>query len=1023
MESFLIAGLMVGLLIRWIYLRDRLAGIDARIDTLAAAFYRTAAPQPVPQPVPQPYPYPAPPPPPVPVVRPAPPPPKPAPPVPVAAPPAPDAQPSVPDPRPPAPDPRPLAPDPRPPAPRSPSVPVRTSEEWEALVGGNWLNKMGVFIVVVGLAFGLDYAYTRLGPAGRVGLSLAAAFAMLAAGVVFERRERYQTFALGLIGGGWAALYTTVYAMHAVTAARVIESPLLAAVLLLAVATGMIVHSLKYQSQTVTGLTYFIAFVTLAISGVTSLAVLALIPLAASLLYMARRFVWPRFALFGLIATYTTCALRGDSGAPLWQAQAIFVIYWLLFEGFDILSPDPGFAGKALLPLNAIGFLGLSVVKWQHAAPQQIWQLAAGASALYLAGAVIRARGGLVSSGLARGGRARSSQWKPAVTLNAALAAAAIFLNLDHQAVALALLLEAELYYLAGIRFRSAYLRHIGGLLFAIQLGHLLIAELTAVPLPQWEPVAALSVLVFYVNRALRPADTFYGYAAAGVAALIAAFQAPGPYLGRVWTLMALVPFALGWWRRLVDFRIQGYALAVLGAFATAVTLSHPPLALAIGAAAGYAAVICALRSGPDRFFDDEREAFRLAASLAATIGLAALLWRVVPGDYLGLAWMALALPSLELGLRALPREFRYQAYAVAAIGAFRALYFNVLPLDTQQPQLLRLVPLGAALVAYAIAARMAAYTQRDARDRVPSDHDPGDRVFDVASFTGTGFLLPAIWALLPAWAVVPAWAAVAVLLVEAGLWADRPILRFQGHLVGAVLFVRLWITGFAGPYRLPSVAAVTGSHYYLWWRTRQRFYLYSAAVLAVVLMHLEMSRDYGVAGWAASALVLLWCGRRLNQQDLRWQSYAIAALAFARCWAFNFGTPEAIFTSAVVIACLYAAQLLTGRATIPRFLFSLLATVLLAGLLFDQVSGSLLTVAWGLEGIALLAAGFPLRDRVQRLSGLALLLGCILKLFLWDLRHLETLPRILSFIVLGLILVAVSWIYTRFREKVQRYL
>jgi len=100
-----------------------------------------------------------------------------------------------------------------------PAPPRRSSEEWEALVGGNWLNKIGVFIVVVGLAFGLDYAYTRLGPAGRVALSLAAAFALLAAGVLFERRERYRTFARGLIGGGWAALYTTVYAMHAVAAA------------------------------------------------------------------------------------------------------------------------------------------------------------------------------------------------------------------------------------------------------------------------------------------------------------------------------------------------------------------------------------------------------------------------------------------------------------------------------------------------------------------------------------------------------------------------------------------------------------------------------------------------------------------------------------------------------------------------------------------------------------------------------------------------------------------------------------
>src|SRR6185295_17637882 len=85
------------------------------------------------------------------------------------------------------------------------------------------------------------------------------------------------------------------------------------------------------------------------------------------------------------------------------------------------------------------------------------------------------------------------------------------------------------------------------------------------------------------------------------------------------------------------------------------------------------------------------------------------------------------------------------------------------------------------------------------------------------------------------------------------------------------------------------------------------------------------------------------------------------------------------------------------------------------------EVSGSLLTVAWGVEGILLLVAGFPLRDRVLRLSGMSLLLFCILKLFFWDLRHLEILQRILSFMVLGVILLAVAWIYSRFRETIVR--
>jgi hypothetical protein len=178
--------------------------------------------------------------------------------------------------------------------------------------------------------------------------------------------------------------------------------------------------------------------------------------------------------------------------------------------------------------------------------------------------------------------------------------------------------------------------------------------------------------------------------------------------------------------------------------------------------------------------------------------------------------------------------------------------------------------------------------------------------------------------------------------------------------------------------------------------------------------------------------------GHRWNNTDLRWQSYALAALVFWRSWTTNFYAPESfagmpgrIFTGAFVIVCFYAAQLLIPRKVADhnsierhsRRFYSMLATVLLAVLLFYEVSGSMLTVAWGIEGVALLIAGFPLSDRVLRLSGLTLFMVCVLKLFLYDLRHLETMYRILSFIVLGLMLVSVSWIYTRFHDRLQHYL
>jgi uncharacterized membrane protein len=102
---------------------------------------------------------------------------------------------------------------------------------------------------------------------------------------------------------------------------------------------------------------------------------------------------------------------------------------------------------------------------------------------------------------------------------------------------------------------------------------------------------------------------------------------------------------------------------------------------------------------------------------------------------------------------------------------------------------------------------------------------------------------------------------------------------------------------------------------------------------------------------------------------------------------------------------------------------FSILGTSLLTLLLFREVSGRVLTIACGFEGLLLLAAGFLAQERVLRLSGLALFFFCIGKVFFWDLSSLETLYRIISFIVLGLLLLGVSWIYTRFREQIRKLL
>ncbi|MGO9009977.1 MAG: DUF2339 domain-containing protein [Bryobacteraceae bacterium] len=957
-----------------------------------------------------------------------------------------------------------------------PARPSRSSEEWEAVVGGNWLNKLGIFVLVVAIALFLGYSFTQMGPAGRSAIGLGVSFALLIGGVALERRAPYAIFARGLLGGGWAGLYFTTYAMQAVDAAKVIHNPLLGGFLLLAVAAGMVIHSLRYRVQALTGLAYFMAFATLAITPVTALSVIALVPLAGSLLIIAYRFSWSGMVLFGLVATYATCASRGDNGAPLWSAQTVFAAYWLLFEAYDLLragrrSNHP--AERAILPLNALGFAGLSYAKWSAADPAQIYLLASGIAVAYLADTILRAvlrPPATFAAETTTQERIFAGGYEGPITLAAVCSVMAAVLKLHGQTVNAALLAEGEALFLAGLIFRQAYPRRLAGALFA-GLGLKLL--FTDVPdagsvrfagrtLQDWTPTALLAALVFYVNRGLRKPGRSYGFAASALVALAIGFEISLRHLGITWLGFGALLFLFGWWFRLFDFRMQGYLAGVIALGAvwlhqievsagTAAPWAHPWLPLAVAAAAAYGAALCALRSATDRFTETERQVLQAIASAVASAASAALLWRLVPAVYLGPAWMALGILALELGLRRWPSDLRPHAHVLAALGAARVLYFTVLPFHAIGGADERIAIGCAALLAYAFAARFFAANPDQAPPR------ESRTAVNIASTCGSFFALIELWALLNPVVVAPVWALFGLLLMEVGLRSDLPGVRLQGHAAAAAAFGRLFFANLepAGysygiSHRLLNVSVLIASQYFEWWRqghwmerlrdwerSSRRPYLYTAAGLMTGLLYLELRPPFVEIGWVFLAVLLLAAGRFRDLPDLRFQSYALAAVTFWRALALELypagifaNTDQRIAAGVLVIGCLFVAQLFlpqTPEKHAPepgaRLLYSLLATSLATAFLYQEVSGSMLTVAWGIEGAALLTAGFPLRDRTLRLSGLVLFLVCIGKLFFYDLRELETLYRILSFFVLGVILVTVSWIYTRFRDRIRRYL
>jgi uncharacterized membrane protein len=76
------------------------------------------------------------------------------------------------------------------------------------------------------------------------------------------------------------------------------------------------------------------------------------------------------------------------------------------------------------------------------------------------------------------------------------------------------------------------------------------------------------------------------------------------------------------------------------------------------------------------------------------------------------------------------------------------------------------------------------------------------------------------------------------------------------------------------------------------------------------------------------------------------------------------------------------------------------------------------LSVVWALYGGGLLLVGRVRRSRLLRLMSLALLGLTTLKVFFWDLSSLDRAYRIISFIVLGAILLTVSYLYQKSQQR-----
>ena len=862
------------------------------------------------------------------------------------------------------------------------------------MLGANWFSKLGIGVLVLGIAFFLALEATT--PASRVAVGYLSGFAMLAAGIYFERSERYRLLARVGIAGGWPLIFFVTYAMYHVAGAKIQGLPLVAdLILMLVVAGAMVAHTLRYRSQTVTGLALLLAFLTITVNregGVWSLT--ASVVLAMAVAVLSVRMKWYELEVFGILATYLNHfwwlvpiiepMQRPLRPFPEFTASITFLLlYWAVFRASYVLREPPQDENTSSVACVLNPFLLLALAKYQSVHPEWAWKFLLGLGGVeFVLGQVPMVR-------------RRRAAFVLLTTIGVTLVFTAMPLHFSPENTSLLWLALAESLFFSGVFLREIVFRRLGFIASAVAgiqllgvhaagvVGERMDHATYALHLPLGFTCAiAAALLLFTAHVAPRGWPDLFPerwdeFACTVLSWLAAAVAAAGVYAAFPYGWIAVVWIALGvallWaarrWKE-YQFATEAYA-AVAVALVRALVVNLHVSGGALPGANGVSLRLVTLAAIGGLCYLGARwgetagrqwtEYLPSALSTAGTGVVALVAWYELRPASVALAWALVGIALVETGLTKHWFGLRLQAYAVFAASFLRLFFVNLNADEAAgytgwlSPRIYTVAPLVVVFyfVYELLEGRTDEFLSGDRRWRVAQNHSWMGLLTAVALVR---FEAPIDW-------VVAAWAVLAVGLMLAAVLTGRRLFISQGLVLGLAVAVR----GLLHNFYERSYFALGAPFWF------GRVFVLSVTA-AVLLAGLPVAFRLRVKGASAPA-----AGR------------------VRRGWFHFVNRPEQtlFFVALLLVTALLAAELKKG----------------------------MVTMGWGLEAVVVFLFALKVGERSYRLAGLGLLLLCVAKIPIVDIWDMTKMERALTFVVLGASLLGVSFLYTHYRERVRQFL